>query len=280
MSVSQELFDKMAEMKRAHTPFALATVIDVKGSSSGKVGDKALYDEQGQRILGWVGGGCVERMSGEASQQALDEGIPRTIHVNLDGDDLLMAIPCGGEMTIMVEPQLTSPILVVSGAGRVVETLTELGRLLDFRVVVQTFKDEASRFPEAFQVITDHLDLERLQLAPDYVVLASHHPNDNMLALQALKMDVPFVAVVASQKRSGLIAEYLLDNGLEKKDLDRYHAPAGLDLKAETPEGIALSIMAEIVMHRNGGTGRPLHQRASAKGAKKTDTVPAGGGSP
>ncbi len=254
----QNVFEEMAQLKQSNTSFALATVIEIKGSSSGKPGDKAVYDENGQRIMGWVGGGCVERIVGETVKEALADGMPHSVHIDLKGDDLLLSIPCGGEITIMVEPQQRSPILLIRGTGRLVEVLSQIGSLLDFRVVVQTPDEEASHYPHAHQVITENRDIDQLQLTPDYVVLAAHHPNDNLDALKALKLGVPYVAVVASRKRGRLIIKYLRENGADEQDLERFHAPAGLDLKAKTPEEIALSIMAEIVLLRNGGTGRPM----------------------
>ncbi|MBA7620906.1 hypothetical protein ES703_28262 [subsurface metagenome] len=258
MPVHQNVFEEMARLKQSNTSFAVATVVEIKGSSSGKPGDKAVYDESGRRIAGWVGGGCVERIVGETVKEALADGMPHSVHIDLKGDDLLLSIPCGGEITIMVEPQQQSPILLVRGTGRLVEVLSEIGSLLDFRVVVQTPEEEAARHPHAHQVITENLDIDQLQLTPDYLVLAAHHPNDNLDALKALKLGVPYVAVVASRKRGRLIIKYLRENGVDEQDLERFHAPAGLDLKAKTPEEIALSIMSEIVLQRNGGTGRPM----------------------
>ncbi len=258
MPVHQNVYEEMARLKQSNTSFAMATVVEIKGSSSGKPGDKAVYDESGRRIAGWVGGGCVERIVGETVREALADGMPHSVHIDLKGDDLLLSIPCGGEITIMVEPQQRSPVLFIRGTGRVVEVLSQIGSLFDFRVVVQTPEEEASRHPHAHQVITENLDMDQLQLAPDYLVLAAHHPNDNLDALKALKLGVPYVAVVASRKRGRLIIQYLLENGASKKDLERFHAPAGLDLKAKTPEEIALSIMSEIVAQRNGGTGTPM----------------------
>ena len=265
MPAHRDVFEEMARLKRSNTSFAVATVTEIKRSASGKPGDKAIYDEHGRWLAGWVGGGCVERLVGETAREALAAARPRSIHINLDADDPLMSIPCGGEMTVMVEPQLKSPVLYIRGTGRVVEVLSELGRRLDFRVVVQVPRDDAPRYPHAHQVITDNLDVDQLQPAPDYAVLASHHPNDNLLSLQALKRGIPYVAVVASKKRSGLIGQYLLDNGLAQEELKRLYAPAGLDLRAGTPEEIALSIMSEIVAHRNRGTGRPLRLVTGAK---------------
>ncbi len=258
MPVHQNVYEEMARLKQANTSFAVATVVEIKGSSSGKPGDKAVYDENGRRIAGWVGGGCVERIVGETVKEALADGMPHSVHIDLKGDDLLLSIPCGGEITIMVEPQQRSPILFIRGTGRLVEVLSEIGSLLDFRVVVQTPEEEAARHPHAHEVITENRDIDQLQLTPDYLVLAAHHPNDNLDALKALKLGVPYVAVVASRKRGRLIIKYLRENGADEQDLERFHAPAGLDLKAKTPEEIALSIMSEIVLLRNGGTGRPM----------------------
>jgi len=258
MPVHQNVLEEMARLKQSNTSFAVATVVEIKGSSSGKPGDKAVYDESGRRIAGWVGGGCVERIVGETVREALADGMPHSVHIDLKGDDLLLSIPCGGEITIMVESQQRSPVLFIRGTGRVVEVLSEIGSLLDFRVVVQTPEEEVSHYPHVHQVITENLDMDQLQLTPDYVVLAAHHPNDNLDASKALKLGVPYVAVVASRKRGRLIIKYLRENGVDEQDLERFHAPAGLDLKAKIPEEIALSIMSEIVLLRNGGTGKSM----------------------
>ncbi len=165
-------------------------------------------------------------------------------------------------MTVLVEPLPARPQLLIIGSGRLVEVLTELGRLLDFNVAVQTDRDHQADYPAADHVATGPLDLNGLEPRPQYVVLASHHPDEGLFALQALQSGVPYVALVASRKRAGLVKKFLVDNGLLAKDLKRLRAPAGLDLGAADAPEIALSILAEVVMHRRGGKAVPLSATA------------------
>ncbi|SVC82630.1 uncharacterized protein METZ01_LOCUS335484, partial [marine metagenome] len=62
------------------------------------VGDKALFDENGKRIVGYIGGGCIENRVAETAKETLIDGIPRTVEIDLDSDQMDMGIPCGGYM--------------------------------------------------------------------------------------------------------------------------------------------------------------------------------------
>ena len=258
MSRHKDLFTKIVELEEAEEPFALATVIMVKGSSSGKVGDKAIFGKNGKRIAGWIGGGCVENRIAGTAVETLADGLPKIVNINLDSDQMGMGIPCGGHMSVIVEPQLKAPTLLIRGMGRLVEVLSKLGSLLNFKVFVQTSREEVPRYSKTTKIITQPLELDELDFTVDYFVLATHHRDDDKMSLQALKMGIPFVAVVASKKKTGIIIDFLKSNGIGDEDLDRFHAPAGLDLNAKSPEEIALSIISEIVMHLNGGTGQPM----------------------
>ncbi|HIA94506.1 MAG TPA: XdhC family protein, partial [Candidatus Marinimicrobia bacterium] len=74
MSQHKDLFKKMVELEEAETPYVLASVFMVNGSSSGKVGDKALYDENGRRIIGYIGGGCIENRVAATAKESLQDG--------------------------------------------------------------------------------------------------------------------------------------------------------------------------------------------------------------
>lgn len=260
MPLHKDLFKTIAELKAANTPFAIATVIQVEGSSSGKLGDKAIYDEAGERILGWVGGACVENRVAASAIESYADGKPRIINIDLDSDTMESGIPCGGKMAVIVEPQLSAPVLLIRGMGRVTEVLAQLGDLLNYRVMVQTSAEEAERYPGAEQIITKPLDIDELDFSVDYFILGTHHRDDDQVSLKALQLGVGYVAVVASRKKTGIIIDYLKEKGATDEELLRFHAPAGLDLKAKAAEEIALSIMAEIVMHHNGGTGEAMKQ--------------------
>jgi len=256
--VHKELFNTMDRLKSENEPFAIATVIAVKGSTSAKTGDKAIYDRNGKRVIGYIGGGCVENRVGQTVVESLADNQTRIVDVNLDSDDMELGIPCGGMMTVFVEPQESLPIILIRGMGRVVEVLAEMASLLNFKVLIQTQEDEKDRYKLADQIITDPLDLEDIDHKIDYFILATHHRDDHKQALSALEAGINYVAVIASQKKAGLIKDHLKENNVSDELLARFHSPAGLDINAQTAEEIGLSIMFEIVMHRNSGSGEPM----------------------
>ena len=254
----KELFNMMDRLKSENEPFAIATIIAVKGSTSAKTGDKAIYDRNGKRVIGYIGGGCVENRVGQTVVESLADNQTRILDVNLDSDDMELGIPCGGMMTVFVEPQQSSPTILIRGMGRVVEVLTEMAILVNFKVLIQTQEDEKDRYKLADQIITDPLDLEDIDYKIDYFILATHHRDDHKQALSALEAGINYVAVIASQKKAGLIKDHLKENNVLDELFARFHSPVGLDLNAQTAEEIGLSIMSEIVMHRNSGSGEPM----------------------
>ena len=258
MSKHSDIFQIITDLDAAETPFAIASVFMVQGSSSGKVGDKALFDENGKRIVGYIGGGCIENRVAATAKETLIDGIPRTVEIDLDSDQMDMGIPCGGYMSVIVEPQMVNPTLLIRGMGRVVEVLCQLASVLKFKVVVQTSADEKDRYPEAERIISEPLEMDDIDFKVDYFILATHHRNDDKITYEALKKGISYVGVVASKKKTGIITEYLLKNDISAADMKRFHAPTGLDLKSKSAEEIALSILSEIVMLKNGGTGEPM----------------------
>ena len=255
MSRHKDLFQTIAQLESDEIPFAIASVFEVHGSSSGKVGDKAIFDERGKRIIGYIGGGCIENRVAATAKESLIDGLPKTIEIDLDSDEMGMGIPCGGYMSVIVEPQMLNKTLLIRGMGGLTEILCEMASMLKFKVIVQTSEEEKERYPSAAEIIVDNLEIEEIDFPVDYFILATHHRNDDRVSLEALKKGIPYVGVVASTKKTGIILEYLRKNGATEKELAHFFSPTGLELNAKTPEQIALSILSEMVMLENGGTG-------------------------
>ena len=121
MSRHKELFQTIARLESKEIPYAIASVFQVHGSSSGKVGDKAIFDSQGKRIIGYVGGGCIENRVAATAKESLIDGLPKTIEIDLDSDEMEMGIPCGGYMSVIVEPQMLNKTLLIRGMGGLTE---------------------------------------------------------------------------------------------------------------------------------------------------------------
>lgn len=247
------LLDRLASEDQA---CAIATVIETRGSASARTGSKAVIDRDGKVVLGWVGGGCAQSTVCSAAVESMHDGATRTVDLNLDDEVLGTGMPCGGSMRVFVEPLLPRPKLWLLGHGAIAEAICSFGSSLGFHVIVDDPMAEAERFPQASRLIPDDLDYGEFRPGPtDYVVVATQHKGDHHSMLKAARSPCGFIALIASAKRSGLVLDYLREENVTKDELAKVHAPAGIDLGAETPEEIALSVMSEIVLHRRHGSG-------------------------
>ena len=261
MSKHKILFKEALKLENNEKPYAIATVIHVEGSSSGKVGDKEIFDEKGQRIMGYIGGGCIENRASDAAIETLIDGIPQVVEIDLDSDTIAMGIPCGGNMSVIVEPQMIDSVILIRGEGRIVEVFCSMAKLLNFKLIVHTSKSNEELYPDADKIITEGLKVEDIDEKINYFILATHHGNDDKIALGAIRKGIPYVGVIASQKKANLIKEYLLDNNVSESEIKNLHSPIGLDFNAITPEQIALSIISEIVMLENRATGKQMKDK-------------------
>ena len=133
-------------------PFAVATVIRVLGSASAKPGSKALIDETGRNVHGWVGGGCAESLVREEALAAMAEGATRIVEVDLDDEVLGVGMPCGGQMEVYIEPHLPPKTLFIAGHNRLAQHLAVLGGLAGYSVAVFSPQAEKADFPTAGSV--------------------------------------------------------------------------------------------------------------------------------
>lgn len=268
-----EILDLLSRLRDSGEPCAIATVVETRGSVSARTGSKAVIDRYGKVIAGWVGGGCAQSTVCHTALECLRESETRIVDLDLDDEVLGTGMPCGGAMRVYVEPMIPKPKLWILGNGRIAECLCRMGALTGFDVVVDDPMAEGERYPEAIRVIGDDLDYERLTPgADDYVIVATQHKGDHQSMARALKSPAPYIALIASYRRSGLVLDYLRKENIEERDLTRVHAPAGLDLGAKTPEEIALSVLSEVVMCRRRGTGEAMRGKFQDRAALRVES--------
>lgn len=273
----QDIFNLIQQLRASGRPFAVATVVETRGSVSAKTASKAVIDEQGRVVTGWVGGGCAESATCHAALNCIETGQPIMLEVDMDDEVLGAGMPCGGHMRVYVEPVLPQPALWIMGHGRVAECLCTLADMLGLVTVVIDPLADRERFPAASRLVAD--DDSYSTLAPaagDYVVIATQHKGDHLSMKRALDSPVRYIALIASRKRSRLVLDYLRREGFGGADLDRVMAPSGLDLGARTPEEIALCVMSEIVLVRRGGSGVRMRDKLLGEPAKRRLTVAGG----
>jgi xanthine dehydrogenase accessory factor len=250
-----------AELSAQRKTFAIATVVRVEGSSSARLGSKAIIDDQGKILQGWVGGGCAESAVRSTALECIKREEPQLITLNMQDEVLGVGMPCGGMMDVYVEPVVPQPELLIAGHGRIAETLAALAHWMNFSVTVNDPAADRASFPTADRIVTRDFDLADARIdARTYVVIATLHKNDHLWLKRALESEAGYVALVASAHRSALVLDYLRLEGVPAEQLERVWAPAGLDLGAATPEEIALSIMSQIVLVRRGGSAQSLKQ--------------------
>ena len=260
--MSKDIFDVIRDLRAEGRPFAVATVVETVGSVSAKTSSKAVVDEKGRVVAGWVGGGCAESATCHTALECIESGQTTVLEIDLDDEVLGAGMPCGGHMRVYVEPMLPRPALWIMGHGRVAECLCSTGDMLGLDVVVNDPVADRERFPAATRLVTDDPDYDALAPKPgDFVVIATQHKGDHESMQRALASDARYIALIASRKRSRLVLDYLRGKGIAEDGLDRVMAPSGLDLGARTPEEIALCVMSEIVLVRRGGTGMRMRDK-------------------
>jgi xanthine dehydrogenase accessory factor len=250
--------NKASELLATGEPFVVATVIRYEAPISGKPGDKAIIQSDGN-MWGWIGGGCSRPVVIAEALKALADGRPRLVRISpnaapgeKDGTvDYTMTCHSGGSLDIYIEPVLAKPHIVIMGRSPVAQTLARLGKDIDYQISVVAEADHET-FPNADRIAAS---LGEVALTPQSFLVVSTQGEDDEEAVEAALSSVAdYVAFVASKVKAQKVAEYLKEKGVAAERLARLKAPAGLDIRAASPEEIAVSILAEIIMARGSKT--------------------------
>jgi xanthine dehydrogenase accessory factor len=256
--MDQTFFSKAQELIERNLPFAMAIVVRAEKPTSGKPGDKALITMSGE-MIGWIGGSCSQPTVIRESLKAMKEGKSRFIRLSPDPQKLtprdgLIDFPLtcfsGGTLEIYIEPQYPQPRLLVIGSLPVARALAELGKVMNYDVVVVDPDDDGNGEQGIAPVVNSLADIGHYVRPDTYAVVATHGSFDEPALEQVLNARPRYIGLVASHKRFQSVLEYLRQQGVGEADLGRIKAPAGLDIQAQQGDEIALSIMAEIVQYR------------------------------
>jgi xanthine dehydrogenase accessory factor len=238
---------------------ALVTVVATEGSTPQKAGARMLVFADG-RIFGTIGGGCLEAEMTWRAREAIEGGRPKLVGYDLTpeqaGEDGLV---CGGRMQVFIEPIEGVPVLCLFGAGHVAQPLARMAKACGFRVELADDRVKfanAERFPEADLIVVDGFAAaaERMSLGPrSYAVVVTRGHKGDADALQAvLGRNSRYVGLLGSRPKVVHIFTALEERGVSRESLARVHAPLGLEIGAQTPDEIAVSILAEMIAIRRG----------------------------
>jgi len=165
----------------------------------------------------------------------------------------------GKELEVYVEPVMKEPVLYIFGGGHVSLQIVPLAARVGFRVVVIDDRPEfvdPKKFPDAAEVHEYPFEgvLDRLQVdGSSYLVIVTRgHMHDRTVLTQSLRCDAKYIGMIGSRRKKAILYKKLLEEGFTQDELDRVYSPIGLDIGGETPEEIAVSIVAELIKVRAG----------------------------
>jgi xanthine dehydrogenase accessory factor len=259
----EEFLKRAAELHSNDEAFAVATVVRCEAPTSGKPGDRAIITADG-KISGWIGGGCAQPIVIDQSLKCLSDGKSRLIRVSptvgaepshgITG--FAMMCHSGGTLDIFIEPVLAKPHLLIFGRSPVAKTLAKLAEALSYGVT------EAGENPSGIRVTP--------QTA---IVIATQGEDDEGAFEEALALETSYIAFVASKTKWEAVSAFLKTKGLPEAKIQSVRVPAGLDIGAQTPEEIAVSILAQTIQARRNTAQPEIAQIPAIETRREKDPV-------
>jgi xanthine dehydrogenase accessory factor len=250
------LYHALAELEKNNDAAALCTIVSSRGSTPRHTTSKMLVYPDGH-ILGTVGGGEVENRVIKEALKAISDRTPRLLEYSMADPERGDPGICGGQLEIYVEPIIPKPMLVVVGVGHVGKAVAHLAKWLGFLVAACddrpdfctpiTVPDADQFFPIPLEELSKQITINPWT----YIVLTTRGVDVDIRGLPSiLETTAGYIGVIGSKKRWATTTKKLIEAGIQPELLQKVQSPIGLDIHAETPEEIAVSIMAEIIKLR------------------------------
>lgn len=261
MSIYQEL----SECEKKGIPVVLCSIVASTGSTPRHPGSKMLVYSDGH-TSGTIGGGELESIITSEALASLKNGKPKLIPYSYSSDEKDRESLQTGSVEVYVEPLQPKVTLVVVGGGHVGQKVVFLSRWLDFRVIVSDERADFSTpsiIPGADEYICCKLSEIPSKISVNsntYFVLTTKNADIDIEGLPSLlKTDTPYIGVIGSKRRWNTTMEALINLGVGTDQFSRIHSPIGLDLHAETPQEIAISILSEVILQVNSSREKTIH---------------------
>jgi xanthine dehydrogenase accessory factor len=255
----EDIYREIVRVKAEGEEAALVTVVRASGSTPREEGAKMLVRPDGS-IIGTIGGGSLEAQIIREAVKVIRQGKPKSLHRSLTAKEAEEGMICGGDLEVFIEPILTPPALYIFGGGHIALALTKMGKLCGFKITVVDDRAEfasAERFPEADVILADDFTKSFSRLKIDKtscIVIVTHgHRHDEVVLEWAVGTPAKYIGMIGSKTKNETIYSHLRARGIAQEQLDRVHAPIGLEIEAQTPEEIAVSILAELIKVRRSG---------------------------
>ena len=194
---------------------------------------------------------------GDASSLTGEAGVDVNRWVNVRWPELVTLVECEGSPTVFLQPVEAESVLLLFGAGHISTFVAPLARMVGFRVCVIDDREEFAdtrRFPTADQLMVCSIAeaFKRIPVTPStfIAIVTRGHGHDREALRGALATRPAYLGMIGSRRKRDLIYASLMKEGVAAEDLRRVHSPIGISIDAETPEEIAVSIVAELIQVR------------------------------
>ncbi len=271
-----DIYRALAEVEKNCESAALCTVVKSIGSTPRHIGSKMLVYSDG-KFIGTIGGGDLEHRVLDEARMAMGDGESRLLSYTMADPSRGDPGVCGGTVEVFVEPILPPAMIVVIGGGHVGKAVVHLAKWLGFRVAVSDDRPEFCN-PESVPGADAYYPVQMGKLPEQlkinkqtYIVITSRGANVDVQGLPGLlESNAAYIGVIGSKRRWLTTVKGLRAKGVSEEKIARVHSPMGLELNAERPEEIAVSIMAEILMLKDKGSGKPMKSKpAEVEGESK-----------
>lgn len=227
----------------------MATVVDLERWSGGTL-PKLFFESNA---------GSTGSLTGQPELEKMLAGETNRIIKKRQADHVSFQDASGEEIEFLLEPVMTEPVVYVFGGGHVSLQIVPLAARVGFKVVViddrlefahpRNFPDAANVHEYPFEGVFDRLPIDQ----SSYIVIVTRgHMHDRTVLTQSLKSQAEYIGMIGSRRKRAIVYKKLLEEGFTQADLDRVYSPIGIDIQAETPEEIAVSIVAELIKVRAG----------------------------
>jgi xanthine dehydrogenase accessory factor len=252
-----DIYDEIVRLRKSGQKCAVATIVQVNGSIPSYESAKMLVREDGS-MLGTIGGGCVEAEVWNAARDVIESEKPRHLTFSLGQDAAYdNGLICGGQLNIFVEPVTPQPRAYIFGGGHVSKSISKIANIAGFSTVVVDDREafaNAERFPEADETYAEPYEevFSKLPVtSSSYLIIVTRGHRDDMRVLRwAVTTDARYIAMIGSKRKTISVVHELEKEGFAREMFSKVFAPMGLEIGAETPEEIAISVVAEMIALR------------------------------
>ncbi|MFL6529192.1 MAG: XdhC family protein [Chthoniobacterales bacterium] len=261
------LFEELIAARNERKLCALVTIADTKGSVPRAAGSKMLVYADG-KTSGTIGGGKFESLVRDEALAAIHEKAPLLKSYPLrEGERDSFGAICGGEATVLIEPQVAREAIYLIGGGHCARAIAKLATDAGFFVSVIEDRDEiVDGLPESVSRVEksapEFIRTREWQSDEAIVMVSRNHEIDREALAAALEQtDAGYIGMIGSKRKVRMVFDLLRQRGVPNESLSRVYAPLGFDIGADSPAEIAISALAEIIAVLRGRSGG--HMRAS-----------------